>query len=75
MIIQSKLIDLKQHGRPTQPRWAQDSPDTGHIKKYITDGTSTYEADPRGPKTRIECQNGIAVQQVPSRDVHLKMAA
>jgi hypothetical protein len=44
--------------------------------KYITTvGTSTYEAEPHGPKTRIECKNGTAVRQVPSRDEHLKMAA
>jgi hypothetical protein len=52
----------------TQPRWPQDSTGTGHTKKYITDGTSTYKAEPRGPKSRIEYKNGIAVQQVPLRD-------
>jgi hypothetical protein len=60
----------------TQPRWPQDSAGTGHIKKYVTtNGTGACEAEPRGPKTKIECNNGIAVQQVPSRDEHLKMAA
>jgi hypothetical protein len=45
------------------------------VKKYITDRTSIYEAEPRDPNSRTECKNGIAVQQVPSRDEHLKMAA
>jgi hypothetical protein len=46
------------------------------MKKHITtDESSIYEAEPRGPKTRIESKNGIAVQQVPPRDEHLKMAA
>jgi hypothetical protein len=44
------------------------------MKKYITEGTSTYVAEPRGPKSRAECKNGITVQQVPSKDEHLKMA-
>jgi hypothetical protein len=61
--------------RPAQPRWSQDSAGTRHTKIYVTDGTSTYEAEPRGPKTGTECKNGIAVQQVPSRDEHLKTAA
>jgi hypothetical protein len=46
-----------------------------HYILQITDGTSTYEAEPRGPKSRIECKHGIAVQHFPSRDEHLKMAA
>jgi hypothetical protein len=45
----------------------------GHVA-LPHDGTSTYKAEPRGPKTRIECKVGITVQQVPSRDEHLKMA-
>jgi hypothetical protein len=56
-------------------RRTQDSAGARHIKKHITtDGTSTYEAEPRGSRTRIECKNGITVQQGPSRDEHLKMA-
>jgi hypothetical protein len=56
--------------------WPQESADTGYIKKNITpDGTSTYMAELRGPKTRTECKNIIAVQEVPSRDEHLKTAA
>jgi hypothetical protein len=38
-------------------------------------GLSTYEAESRGPDTRIEYKNDIVVQQVPSRHEHLKMAA